>query len=115
MLYKSPEYPDQILLQLSGTGVDVDFVKYIPERKYHSDKKFWVLPYDDKLIERIIDHYTALKTMVINKIQPGNAKSQDRQLQRAREYLLHKTPEVLLPFATDYLNVLMRKDTATTP
>ncbi|MBK8110773.1 MAG: hypothetical protein IPK46_10825 [Saprospiraceae bacterium] len=86
MLYKSPEYPDQILLQLSGNGVDVDFVKYIPERKYHSDKKFWVLPYDDKLIERIIDHYTALKTMVINKIQPGNAKAKTVNYKELREY-----------------------------
>lgn len=109
MLYKSPEYPDQILLQLSGIGVDVDFVKYIPERKYHSDKKFWVLPYDDKLIERITDHYTALKTLVINKIQSENVKAKTINYKELRGYLLNKTPEVLLPFAIDYLNVLMRE------
>lgn len=108
-LYKSPEYPDQVLLQLCGDGVDVDFVKYIPDRSYHSGKKFWVLPHDEKLIQRITEHYTAIKTTVINKIQPGNDKSKVVTYKELRTFLLDKTQAVLVPLANDYLNVLVRE------
>lgn len=108
-LYKSPEYPDHVLLQLTGDGVDVDFIKYIPERSYHPAKKFWVLPHDEKLIQRITDHYTSLKTTVINKIQARVTHTKVVNYKELKEYLLHKTPEILIPLATEYLNALMRE------
>lgn len=109
MLYQSPEFPEKILIQLTGEGIDVNFVKYIPERSYHSDKKFWVIPNDKKLIERIIEHYTALKTTVVNKINVSKTINKSTNYQELKKYLLNKTPNELNNISEIYLDTLIRE------
>jgi integrase len=107
ILYCSPEYPESVLIQLKGMGVDVDFLKYIPQRTYHSEGKFWLIPYHPDIIQRISDHYQGKGVQVISRIRPAKIISADRTHSEYKHYLISKTPETLRYALEPYLNTLI--------
>ncbi|MBK9271892.1 MAG: tyrosine-type recombinase/integrase [Saprospiraceae bacterium] len=109
ILYQSPEFPEKILLQLSGDGVDIDFVKHIPERSYHAGRKFWVVPHEEQILKRILDHYTSQKTIIINKLYSGKAIQKTTSYLELRKHLLARSSSELKPFAETYLDALIRE------
>lgn len=109
ILYSSPEFPNQILMQLKGTGVDVDFIKHLPERAYNLTGKFWLIPSERKIVQRIIDHYTGLKTKVINRIKVESIPDPALSFKERKKYLLDKTPENHRTMIESYLDVMIRE------
>lgn len=109
IIYSSPAYPNRTLLQLKGHGIDVDFVKHIPERSYEKSGKFWVIPSEKKIVERIIDHYSGLKTKVVNRIKLDRIPDQAMSMKERNTYLLERTPEGFRSLASSYLAVMIRE------
>lgn len=108
-LYKSPEFPAKILVQLSGQGIDVDFLKHVPERSFHKEKKFWVIPDDKKLVERIVDHYVSLKVRVVNKTADNRYDKHNYTYGEYKKYLLSKISGEFLTIVEKYIDTLIRE------
>lgn len=106
-LYSSPEYPEKIVIQLSGEGIDVDFVKHIPERTYESGSKIWLIPKNDHLITRITDHYVSKGAQVINRIKLQHLESRKPSYIDFRKYLISKTNVQIQYLCTPYLDTLI--------
>jgi integrase len=109
ILYSSPQYPDQVLIQLKGIGVDVDFLKHITQRTYNTKDKFWLIPHDDKNIKRIIEHYTSFKTKIINRLKSVNKVSSELTIGERRAYLINKIPENLKLLMASYIDTLIKE------
>ncbi|HAQ39024.1 MAG TPA: hypothetical protein DCX89_09415 [Saprospirales bacterium] len=108
-LYKSPEYPGKVLIQLSGTGIDVDFVKHLPDRNYDADQKFWIIPDEKPIIQRVIDHYTASKILIVNRIGQLDTARSKPSLGEYKRYFLSKTAEEIRMVAEKYMDTLIRE------
>lgn len=67
-LYHTPEHPKHVAIKLSGYGVDQDFIRRLTWREYDKQFKRWWIPYDDKLIIRIIEHFKQAGAKVINRV-----------------------------------------------
>ena len=67
-LYRSPEFKDRILIKIKGLQADVAFVKAIPGRTYDSHFGRWSIPFDEKLLKRVIDHYTSSGYKLIDRL-----------------------------------------------
>jgi site-specific recombinase XerD len=106
-LYTSPEHPNSILIQLTGNNVDVDFLKHFPHRYYDHDKKYWTIPYDEKLITRVIDHYISKSTKVVNRISERPLTTKSPSYKDLYTYLLQKSEENERPILSKYLSVLI--------
>ncbi|MBK8622344.1 MAG: tyrosine-type recombinase/integrase [Saprospiraceae bacterium] len=106
-LYSSPEFPDKVVIQLTGHCIDVDFVKHIPERKYHGEKKIWLIPGDVKIITRITDHYTSKGTKVINRIKLNHVKSKKPTYPELKTYLVSKSDENIRYACIPYIDTLI--------
>jgi integrase/recombinase XerD len=107
ILYCSPEYPHNILLQLKGHNLDVDFLKKLPQRHYDIDRKFWILPHHEEIIARISDHYRSNGTVVINRIKIQSLRKKRSTYQELKNYLLSKTPDYVQYATTPYINTLI--------
>jgi site-specific recombinase XerD len=106
-LYSSPEFPDKVLIQLNGHGVDIDFVKHIPERQYNGDKKIWLVPSDTNIITRITDHYVSKGTKVINRIKLNYVKSKKPTYSELKTYLLSKSADNIHYACIPYIDTLI--------
>jgi site-specific recombinase XerD len=106
-MYSSPEFPDKIVIQLSGHGIDVDFVKHIPERTYCADKKIWLAPYDVNSITRITDHYTSKGTKVVNRLKLSLVKSNKPTYSELKKYLISKSDENIHYACIPYIDTLI--------
>ena len=107
ILYSSPEYPDHILLQLKGHGIDVDYVKHIPERRYSEEGRFWVIPHKEHLITRISDHYQALGVCVIRRIMTKGHHKKETNYRVIKKYLIAKTPSYVHYATLPYIETLI--------
>ena len=67
-LYHTPEHPKKVAIKLSGYGVNQDFIRQLPWREYDKPFKRWWIPYDDKIIPRIIEHFTSSGAKIINRV-----------------------------------------------
>lgn len=108
-LYKSPEYPGKVLIQLSGNGIDVDFIKHLPDRNYDANQKFWIIPDEKPVIQRVIDHYTASKTMIVNRIGQSDPAGSKPSLGEYKRYFLSKTAEEIRMVVEKYMDTLIRE------
>jgi integrase/recombinase XerD len=109
MLYTSPQYPYKVLIQLSGNGVDVDFLKHIPNRIYNNIYQYWVVDHDKTLVKRITDHYIALNTQLVNRIQLTAPISRKPTYADQKNYLLKKCPIVFNEVSEAYIDALVRE------
>ncbi len=108
-IYTSPEYPEKVLLQLSGHGVDVDYLKHIPSRVYDSAKKFWVIDNDSACIERISNHYLALKTKVVNRLISEGDLRRSRTLGEFKAWYLKKVSATHRQLISTYMDAMIRE------
>lgn len=106
-LYSSPEFPDKVVIQLTGHGIDVDFVKHIPERTYDGVKKIWLIPSDNNIITRIIDHYTSKGTKVVNRIKLNHVKSNKPTYPELKTYLISKSDAQIHYASIPYMDTLI--------
>ncbi len=93
-LYSSPEYPKQVMVKIKGHGADVDFMKRIPERVYEKDYQRWLIPSDQKILDRLVAHYQSNGTQVVNRLKQTrkNYDKQERSLKEKQTYFLAKFP-----------------------
>lgn len=93
-IYSSPEYPNQVMVKIRGYGVDVDFMKKIPERIYQKVYKRWLIPREQKILDRLVEHYQGNGTQVVNRIKQAR-KSYDKKecsLKEKQTYFLSRYP-----------------------
>jgi site-specific recombinase XerD len=107
IMYNSPEYPNQLLLQLKGHQVDTDFMKHIDGRTFHADGRYWVIPNHPDTILRITEHYTALGTKVISRIKLQNLRKKEPTYAEIKKYLLDKSAENIRYATLPYLDTLI--------
>ncbi|MCB9222207.1 MAG: hypothetical protein H6615_10330 [Ignavibacteria bacterium] len=67
-LYHTPEHPKKVAIKLSGYGVNQDFIRQLPWREYDKPFKRWWIPDNDKIIHRIIEHFTSSGAKIINRV-----------------------------------------------
>lgn len=67
-IYQVPDQTNCIALKLSGYSVDVQFLKQIPERQYDKVYKRWLIPKDDRWIQKVINHYETIDTQIVNRL-----------------------------------------------
>jgi site-specific recombinase XerD len=106
-LYSSPEFPEKVVIQLTGHGIDVDFVKHIPERTYHGDKKIWLIPNDAYIITRITDHYTSKGIKVVNRIKLNHVKSKKPTYPELKTYMISKSDDLIHYACIPYIDTLI--------
>ena len=105
-LYSSPEYPDKVLVQLKGRGIDIEFMKNIPQRQYSSNGKFWCIPNEREIINRIADHYIAKGTKLINRIKQNYQTKRQPTQGVYKKYQLSKTGSEIQEVCSLYLDTL---------
>lgn len=109
-LYLSPEMVKCIFVKLNGFGIDISFIKKIPDRKYDKEYKRWIIPMSGKIVDKIIDHYTNAGAKVINRIPKKDIKEYHRNRQTNNEklnYLLSKFPSSFPQVLSVYADVLL--------
>jgi integrase/recombinase XerD len=106
-LYSSPEYADKVLIQLTGTNVDVEYLKHVPDRQYDMEGRYWIIPYDTQIIKRVTDHYQSKKTRIINRIKVDKLPSRKPSYGTLSKYLLENTAQELLYCAKPYMDMLV--------
>ena len=108
-LYSSPEFPRQVMVKVLGYGADVAFMKKIPERVYQKDYKRWLIPRDQKILDRLVAHYQGNGTQVINRIRQTrkNYEKKGYSLKERQTYLLAKYPGVYQEILRKYTDVLI--------
>ncbi len=108
-IYCSPEFPKQVMVKIRGYGVDVSFMKRIPERVYEKLYKRWLIPRDQKLLDRLVAHYQSNGTQVVNRIKQTRKNYQKKEfsLKEKQTYLLGKYPGIYQPILRSYTDVLI--------
>jgi len=108
-LFSSPEFPKEVMVRIRGYGADVDFMKKIPERVYEKRYKRWLIPKDQKILDRLVAHYQENGTQVINRLRQTR-KSYQKQgysLKEKQTFFLAKYPGVHQKILREYTNVLI--------
>lgn len=67
-LYLIPSMKDRFCIKIKGYKLDVAYLKSITHREYNNNSKIWTIPFDQKIIKRLIAHYESKGTKVINRI-----------------------------------------------
>ncbi len=103
-LYISPEFSDKILIKLSGYGIDFNFIKQLSERSYDKIYKRWIIPYNHKLINRLISYYKEKGVKIVNRIpsSKGHYLKPKLSIKQRQNHLLSKwscvSREILLVY-----------------
>lgn len=108
-LYSSPEFPKQVMVKIRGYGVDVDFIKKIPERIYEKNYKRWLIPRDQKILDRLVAHFQENGTQVVNRLRQTRKtyQKQEYSLKEKQTYFLAKYPGEHQKILREYTNVLI--------
>lgn len=108
-LYSSPEYPNQVLVKLSGYKIDIDFMKHIPERNYAKQLKRWTIPYEKVLINRIIDHYQEQGAKIINRLPQKGVlyRKEPETLANWKYSLIRRFPLPYQALLQEYIDTLL--------
>lgn len=109
-LFCSPEFPQHFAIRIKGSTADFNFLKAIPERDYQAEFKRWLIPRDQKLLDRIIAHYDDDGAKVINKVRLKQVcfQSNNYSPSEGKEILLSKFDVALnAPLAT-YIDTMIR-------
>jgi len=72
-LYKTPQFPEKIVLKLKGFRADINFIKSLPDRFYDSEMKRWIVPANVALIKRIKEHYQRQGAKIIDRIAQADS------------------------------------------
>lgn len=108
-IFRSPAYTHKCLIQLKGYGVDVDFMKHIPQREFHEEKQIWVIPDETEMINRVIDHYTINGTKIVNRLaKKASNYMKTYSIGERRDYLLNKMPDKYKGILTTYIDTMVR-------
>lgn len=109
-LYSSPEFPETILIKLKGYIQDVTFIKRLSERSYDKPLKRWRVPYDRKVLVRILDHYKSLNYNIVNRLPRSDRyyKRKQESLKKRVDYLLSKTKPEMINMVRDCCRSMMR-------
>lgn len=108
-LYETPDSPQQVMVKVSGYGVNVDFLKRISGRNYDKEFRRWMVPKDDKMIKRIIEYFEQYEAKIVNRIaqQGVNYNKNEHSLRQRQSYLLDKQPEVYRRLIKEYTDVMI--------
>lgn len=110
-LYKTPQYPDDFVLKLSGYKADVNFIKQLPRRSYDAQMKRWIIPYSPKLVEYINNHYATQGVVIVNRIAKADEHytSQQWGMQDHIDFILKKYPQVYHSMIEEVCNAMSRE------
>jgi len=109
-LYSSPEYKDSFILKIEGKNADFHFIKSLPFRHYEIQFKRWIIPADEYLIKRIIEHFS-LRGANINARLPKkrHKKIPDKHIQSSkRAYLISHYARVFQDEMTAYIDTMIQ-------
>ncbi|MFK8057738.1 MAG: tyrosine-type recombinase/integrase [Saprospiraceae bacterium] len=109
-LYQTPEFPHKVAVKVRGYGVSLDFLRNLPERNYEKERKRWLIPRSEELIDRLIAHYGSLPGVKIkNRLSRGKApKAKPIDFAKQQAYLIGKYPQAMREVLTSYTDTLIR-------
>lgn len=110
-LYKTPQYPEHIVLKLLGFKADVNFIKSLPNRSYDSALKRWIIPADPALIRRIKEHYTEQEVEIVDRIAKEDLHYTKQKLSTKDRIkkLIRKFPTVYTSMIEKVVNAMIRE------
>ena len=110
-MYLSPQYQNCFIAKLTGHKIDVDFFKHLPQRDYNQHERIWILPMENELVTRVLDHYSTLGVKVINRLpQSAATYLKDKPILKDRkQYLLQKMPVKYNDVLDRYTDTLIRQ------
>lgn len=108
-IYSTPEFPRQVMVKIRGYGADIDFMKRIPERIYQKAYKRWLVPRDQKLLDRLVEHYQRNGTQVVNRIKQARKdyNKKAHSLKEKQTYFLSRYPGPYQSILRKYTDVLI--------
>jgi hypothetical protein len=110
-LYFTPEYSQSVVLKLTGTGVDIAFIKSLPHRRYDQERQRWIIPNDQALIKRVLNHFKERNAEIINRLIFDRDQGSSLQFIKAStiQYLLNKYGNSALDQMEAFILVLVQK------
>ncbi|HMS69740.1 MAG TPA: tyrosine-type recombinase/integrase [Saprospiraceae bacterium] len=109
-LFSSPEFPKHFLLRVKGSQADFEFLKALPQRDYQADFKRWLIPKEQTLLDRIVEHYETDGARIINKVvlHKGDFVIESKSPEERKQFLLGKFGAPLRTTLTVYVNTMIR-------
>ncbi len=92
-LYRAPDNIKRVWVKIGGYRIDVDFMKQIPDRYYDKRLKRWSIPNDQKIIDRIVEHYKSLGAKINNRLPVKNVNfylNAQKTNEEQQQYLINK-------------------------
>ena len=102
-LYITPEFTDRIAIKLKGYHCNPSYLKGVSNRCYDKALKRWIIPKNEDLIARIIEHYEGLGATVVNRLPVD-----DKHYQVARSGLETKRSQLITKFSAKHRHILIQ-------
>lgn len=110
-LYKTPQFPEKIVLKLKGFRADINFIKSLPNRFYDSEMKRWIIPAEPALIRRVKEHYEGQGVKIIDNLAQEDLHYTKQQFSTKDRInrLVEKFPIQYSPMITKVTDAMLRE------
>jgi site-specific recombinase XerD len=108
-LYRSPEYTDKVMVQITGYKANVNIIKKTVDRCYQKDDKRWTIPNDKIIIQGLKDDFIRDGATVIDRLPQDDYdyhKKKESYGQYKARYLA-KTEQELRSIVERYIDTLI--------
>lgn len=108
-IYQIPESKKYVAINLKGFDVDVEYVKRIFGRVYEREYKRWLIPYDKKVVEKLISHYEKTGTTIDNRLPKSKAQyyEWEKSFGDKQKILIENYPSEMHDLLSNYTHVLI--------
>jgi integrase/recombinase XerD len=108
-LYRSPEYLDKVMVQITGNKANVSIIKMNSDRCYQKDEQRWTIPNDKVIVQRLKEDYIRDGATVINRL-PEDGYDYHKKKESYGQYkarYLAKTELSIKPIVERYIDTLI--------
>ena len=109
-VYTSPEYIESVIFKLKGYKSSTALIKNLRNRRYDKVYKRWIVPYNKKMVQDVIEAYKAKGYTIINNMTTSYTKgaSSFDVKNKSLKILISKIEKSKRDFFEDYANVILR-------